>query len=167
MCERAIELRPFIDAWLDNEIDRNPRQVAPDRATSDADARDLKRLRLSRAEWSHLKTITTTLSEFKRATEHLSQTKAPQVQNIWHMYNALFDLLERMTDGWDIEGEQEEKWPKIVRDAVERGSAKLSKYYSRTADSRGYLFNCAAILDPTSKLTTYEASFITDPYHGP
>ncbi|EUC39510.1 hypothetical protein COCMIDRAFT_111380, partial [Bipolaris oryzae ATCC 44560] len=47
-------------------------------------------------------------------------------------------------------------WLSIVRAAANKGRAKLSKYYSKTDKERGYLFNCASILDPTQKLTAYK-----------
>ncbi|KAF2821995.1 hypothetical protein CC86DRAFT_301563, partial [Ophiobolus disseminans] len=43
-----------------------------------------------------------------------------------------------------------------VKAAAERGRAKLVKYYSRTGDAQGYLFNYATILDLSQKLTAYE-----------
>ncbi|KAF2022810.1 hypothetical protein EK21DRAFT_82361, partial [Setomelanomma holmii] len=44
----------------------------------------------------------------------------------------------------------------VVRNAAAKGRVKLSKYYSRTDKERCYLFNCATILNPTQKLTTYK-----------
>ncbi|KAF1936027.1 hypothetical protein EJ02DRAFT_360103 [Clathrospora elynae] len=55
-------------------------------------------------------------------------------------------------------GEQHDdnEWPTIVLNAANKGREKLSKYYSKTDALRGYLFNCATILDPTQKLSVYE-----------
>jgi hypothetical protein len=58
--------------------------------------------------------------------------------------------------GEDLENQESTDWPAVVRAAAERGRAKLSKYYSRTDAEHGFLFNCATILDPIQKLTTYE-----------
>jgi hypothetical protein len=124
-----------------------------------ADFKDLKRLRLAPAEWSHLRAITRMLSNFKTATNKISENDKPQIPYIWMMYNRLFDFLDQMT--LELSNEEDENgghdsWPDVVKAAAERGKKKLSKYYSRTEDERGYLYNCATILDPSQKLTTYE-----------
>jgi hypothetical protein len=125
--------------------------------TSNIDFRDLKRLRLSPAEWHYLELITQMLERFKTATDFLSQNKTPQIQFIWMMYNKLFDYLDKITAlEEEVENAEDAEWPAIVRTAANQGRSKLAKYYSKTDDERGYLFNCATILDPTQKLTAYE-----------
>lgn len=98
------------------------------------------------------------LKNFKDATNSLSQTQQPQVQFIWLMYNRLFDFLDQINDnlGEDPGNGETIDWPRVVREAANQGREKLSKYYQRTDEERGYLFNCATILDPTQKLTAYE-----------
>ncbi|KAF2876486.1 hypothetical protein BDV95DRAFT_464366, partial [Massariosphaeria phaeospora] len=56
----------------------------------------------------------------------------------------------------DTENRDTSEWPTVVRAAADKGRAKLSKYYGRTGDERGFLFNCATVLDPSQKLTAYE-----------
>jgi hypothetical protein len=65
------------------------------------------------------------------------------------MYNTLFDYLDDMNRDFseDSENQDDTEWPEIVRAAAEKGGLKLSKYYSRTGEDRGFLFNCATILD--------------------
>jgi hypothetical protein len=67
------------------------------------------------------------------------------------MYNRLFDFLDKMTEdlGEDLENQDSVEWPAVVKAAAERGRAKLSKYYLKTDKERGFLFNCATILDLT------------------
>jgi hypothetical protein len=162
MCARAIQLQRYIDDWLKQEIglktgaNNNSTSVSVD--TREIDARDLKKLRLSATEWHHLELVTAMLKNFKDATNFLSQNQEPQIQYIWLMYNRLFDFLDKMTEdlGEDPGNRENIDWLSVVRKAAARGRAKLSKYYSRTYKERGYLFNCATILDPTQKLTTYE-----------
>jgi hypothetical protein len=170
MCERAIKLQPFIDQWLAQEIAMKPagRTSSSSTATDTvADYRDLKKLQLAAAEWDHLKAITRLLLNFKTATDQLSNNHHPSVQHIWEMYNALFDFLDDMQTSLGDHCNEAEgiEWPAVVEAAAEKGKAKLKKYYSKTWEERGYLFNCATVLDPSQKLTPYEVclsqSFIT------
>ncbi|KAG9375655.1 hypothetical protein A1F94_013793 [Pyrenophora tritici-repentis] len=135
---------------LDSSLDNN--QMA------EIDFRDLKRLRLSSTEWHHLELVTEMLKRFKTATSFLSQNEKPQIQYIWLMYNRLFDFLDKMSEDLDEDEENQDdrEWLDVVRAAADRGRLKLSKYYSKTDAERGFLFNCATILDPTQKLTAYE-----------
>jgi hypothetical protein len=162
MCERALQLAPYIDEWIEKEIALKPlRRSAAPNGTAEADYRDLKKLRLSRAEWNHLQAITRMLQSFKKATSSLSINNRPWIQHLWLMYNRLFDFLDDMNEevGEDTAQVDNIGWPDIVRAAAEKGRAKLSKYYSKTGGEQGYLFNCAAVLDPTQKLTVYEVSY--------
>jgi hypothetical protein len=162
MCARAIKLQKYIDEWLKQEIILKPGvnadSVPNSNDTTEVDFRDLKRLRLSSTEWHHLELITEMLKRFKDATSFLSENQKPQIQFIWLMYNRLFDFLDQMTEDLneDLENQESTDWPAVVRAAAEKGQAKLSKYYSKTDAQHGFLFNCATVLDPTQKLTTYE-----------
>lgn len=159
MCARAVKLRKYIDEWLQQEIDLNAiSRNANNDDNAEIDTNDLRRLQLSATEWHHLKLIGQMLEKFKEATEHLSQNQKPQIPYIWLMYNRLFDFLDEITEklGEDVEDQEDDDWPSVVRAAADRGRAKLSKYYSKTEAARGFLFNCATILDPTQKLTVYE-----------
>jgi hypothetical protein len=161
MCERALQLAPYIDEWIEKEISlKPPRRSAPN-GTAEADYRDLKKLRLSRPEWNHLRSITLMLQNFKNATSSLSTNNKPWIPHLWLMYNRLFDFLDEMieTVGDDTAQVDNTRWPEIVIAAAEKGREKLKKYYSKTAGEQGYLFNCAAILNPTQKLTVYEVSY--------
>jgi hypothetical protein len=79
------------------------------------------------------------------------------------MYNKLFDFLDEMNDdlGEDSGSNDGIDWPAVVLSAANKGRDKLSKYYSKTDEERGYLFNCATILDLTQKLTAYEVFFLS------
>jgi hypothetical protein len=161
MCVRAIQLQTYINKWLQQEIELKispPKSKDSSSNTVEINSYDLKQLRLSSAEWHHLKLLENMLKNFKDATNQLSQNDKPQIQYIWLMYNRLFDFLDKITE--DLEEETEDlddtSWPEIVRDAAVKGRAKLIKYYSKTDKERGFLFNCATILDPTQKLTIYE-----------
>ena len=101
MCERALQLRPYIDRWLENEINlrmpaRNSLNSTQDDVT-EADFRDLKKLQLNFAEWRHLELITRMLQQFKEATSAISQSLKPQIQHIWLMYDKLFNFINSMT----------------------------------------------------------------------
>jgi hypothetical protein len=65
------------------------------------------------------------------------------------MYNALFDFLDNMqTSLGDYCNEAEGiEWLAVVEAAAKKGKAKLKKYYLKTWEERGYLFNCATVLD--------------------
>lgn len=162
MCARAIQLQKYIDEWLKQEVALNTTarngSLAESPNDDEVNAHDLKRLRLSATEWHHLELVTAMLKNFKDATNSLSQTQQPQVQFIWLMYNRLFDFLDQINDnlGEDPGNGETIDWPRVVREAANQGREKLSKYYQRTDEERGYLFNCATILDPTQKLTAYE-----------
>ena len=158
MCERAVKLQVYIDEWLEKEIALRPRASLAGTSTLEADYKDLKKLWLSGTEWQHLKAITQMLRKFKTATSSLSENSKPLIPYTWLMYNRLFDFLDEMTQelGEDSNHAESTEWPEIVRTAAEKGKTKLSKYYSRTGDEQGFLFNCATILDPTQKLTIYE-----------
>jgi hypothetical protein len=164
MCERAVQLSSYIDKWLAQEIalKATTSSTHSDDGRVEADFRDLKKLQLSHTEWHHLKMVTVLLKRFKTATNHLSQTKLPQICNIWGMYNTLFDFLDMMTEelgGNDNDNLEHPEWPAVVQAAAAKGREKLSKYYSKTDAERGFLFNCATILDPSQKLTAYEACY--------
>jgi hypothetical protein len=167
MCERAIKLRRYIDEWLKRETEGHSGARSSGDEMAEVDHRDLRRLRLSPSEWHHLELITKLLAQFKRATSSLSESKGPQIPYIWMMYNRLFDYLDTMTTSLDDDSSgQGDEWPTVVKAAAEKGKQKLSKYYGRTDEERGFLFNCATILDPRQKLTAYEVllsqRFITD-----
>ena len=74
------------------------------------------------------------------------------------MYDKLFNFLDCIKVNLEDEPENQalSEWPEVVRHAAELGRAKLSKYYARTDDERGFLFNVGTVLDPTTKLTVYE-----------
>jgi transposase len=83
------------------------------------------------------------------------------------MYNRLFNYLDTITTSLDDDlSGQGDEWPTVVKAVVEKGKQKLSKYYRRTDKERGFLFNCATILDLRQKLTAYKVlllqRFITD-----
>ncbi|KAJ8115409.1 hypothetical protein OPT61_g2929 [Boeremia exigua] len=162
MCERALKLQVYIDKWLEQEIALKTTSWGDSTSTgsevAEADYKDLKKLRLAATEWQHLRAITQMLQRFKKATSALSETQKPHIQNIWLMYNTLFDFLDKMLEelGDNLNNSDNSDWPEVVRSAASKGRAKLSKYYARTGDEQGYLYNCAAILDPTQKLTVYE-----------
>jgi hypothetical protein len=162
MCDRAVTLQSYIDEWLEQEIALKSTSPANNTSTSgdtvEADYKDLKKLRLAATEWQHLKAITQMLRRFKAATNFLSENQKPHIPYIWLMYNRLFDFLDQMTEelGEDSNNLENTEWPSVVRAAAEKGRSKLTKYYSRTGEEQGFLFNCATILDPTQKLTAYE-----------
>ncbi|KAF1922110.1 uncharacterized protein M421DRAFT_79538, partial [Didymella exigua CBS 183.55] len=155
MCERAVKLQVYIDAWLQQEIAiRAP--IRPETERSELDSRDLRKLQLGPSEWHHIRAITRMLKNFKDATLDLSSSTSPQIQAIWSMYTTLFDFLDAMTIEIGEESDHRNpEWPSIVRAAAAKGREKLSKYYAMTADEKGYLFNMATVLDPTQKLTVY------------
>jgi hypothetical protein len=74
------------------------------------------------------------------------------------MYNTLFDFLDEMSSDFieDPRNNDRVDWPAIVLSAANRGKDKLSKYYSKTNEERGFIFNYATILDPSQKLSAYE-----------
>jgi hypothetical protein len=77
------------------------------------------------------------------------------------MYNKLFDFLDKMRVDFseDPGNDDSINWPAVVLSAANKGKEKLSKYYSKTDKERGFIFNCATILDPSQKLTLYEVFF--------
>ena len=162
MCARAIKIRQYIDEWLRLEVALKLHTRRPishsNPNTIDIDFRDIKKLQLSPTEWHHIELITTLLGQFKDATSFLSQNEKPQIQHIWLMYDKLFDFLDNMTAELDedLDNQDATEWPDIVKTAAQRGRAKLSKYYAKTDDERGFLFNCATVLDLTTKLSLYE-----------
>jgi hypothetical protein len=83
------------------------------------------------------------------------------------MYNRLFNYLDTITTFLDDDlSGQGDEWPTVVKAAVKKSKQKLSKYYRRIDKERGFLFNCATILDLRQKLTAYKVlllqRFITD-----
>ncbi|KAG9381636.1 Dimer-Tnp-hAT domain containing protein [Pyrenophora tritici-repentis] len=148
MLERALKIQKYIDEWLKQEILLRPGShldsSLDNNQMAEIDFRDLKRLRLFSTEWHHLELVTEMLKRFKTATSFLSQNEKPQIQYIWLMYNRLFDFLDKMSEDLDEDEENQDdrEW--------------LDVYYSKTDAERGFLFNCATILDPTQKLTAYE-----------
>lgn len=161
MCERAIKLQPYIDEWLLGEIRLKYSAYPSTSSTAEADYKDLKKLQLVPAEWEHLKAVTRMLKNFKSATNALSGSLKPQSQTIWMMYDGLFNFLEDMIDtiGEDENNNEDIQWPEVVRSAAAKGRAKLRKYYARTGGPQGFLYNCATILDPNTKLTLYDVSY--------
>jgi hypothetical protein len=166
MCERAIQLRTYIDTWLAQEIalkeptsnysnyshdNINNTPNSGNLNNAEVNYRDLKTLRLSAIEWHHIKLIGTLLGKFKDATDYISQTKTPQALFIWQMYNKLFDFLDEMRVDFsdDLGDDNGIDWPAVVLSAAKKGKEKLSKYYSKTDEERGFIFNCATILDPS------------------
>jgi hypothetical protein len=160
MCERAIKLQPYIDRWLEQEIALRPvtHGVSDNSDTAEADYRDLKKLQLAAPEWQHIRAVTHMLQNFKTATDFLSKNQKPQIPFIWLMYNRLFDFLDKMTDELGEETVDAIEWPSIVQAAAEIGRAKLTKYYAKTDEEQGFLYNVATVLDLTQKLTAYEVS---------
>jgi hypothetical protein len=68
------------------------------------------------------------------------------------MYNKLFDFLNEMrVDFSEDPGNDNNSinWLAVVLSAAKKGKEKLSKYYSKTDKERGFIFNCATILDPS------------------
>lgn len=173
MCERAIKLQSYVDDWLEAEISLKTTSRSSgglgENDTTIVDSKDFKKLRLTQAEWYHLKAITDMLSNFKQATMALSENGTPQVRHIWMMYNRLFDFLDMMNTelGENSEDTEQQDWPQVVQTAAEAGRNKLKKYYAKTGGSAGLIFNMATVLDPWQKLTAYEVHlshcFITAP----
>jgi hypothetical protein len=67
------------------------------------------------------------------------------------MYNKLFNFLDEMrVDFSDDPGDDNSiDWPAVVLSAAKKGKEKLSKYYLKTDEERGFIFNCATILNPS------------------
>jgi hypothetical protein len=85
------------------------------------------------------------------------------------MYNKLFDFLNEMrVDFSEDPGDDNDgiDWPAVVLSAAKKGKEKLSKYYSKTDKERGFIFNCATILDLSQKLTLYKVFFIIAIYYS-
>ncbi|USP80392.1 Dimer-Tnp-hAT domain-containing protein [Curvularia clavata] len=79
MCKRAVKFRQYINKWLKDEIAlRVPihtENLSEADNNTDIDSQDLKRLRLSAQEWSHLEMVTEMLSHFKTATMSLNKVE--------------------------------------------------------------------------------------------
>ena len=86
MCERAVKLQRYINEWLKEEItlkaSTHTDSFPEIDSITDIDSRELKRLRLSAQEWTHLEMITQMLRHFKTATMSLSENQKPQIPYI-------------------------------------------------------------------------------------
>ncbi|OAL68712.1 hypothetical protein A7D00_7370 [Trichophyton violaceum] len=135
MLARAMELRDtftlFIQRWLDD---------------------DLSHLRIQVEEWSQLEYLFELLVPFYVVTLGVSKAADPSVNLIYDIYEYLYDHLDASIKKLKS---KRVPWKVTLYTGIRAAREKLSTYYAQTNKAQGYLYAMATILDPKSKLQTF------------
>ena len=133
---RALRLQRTVSEWLCHPD--TPQQFS--------------RLDLERIEWDRIRYLIVLLEPYYICTLSLSKTSGPSISQAWLCYNTLFEHIETQKKRLS---RKREGWKRELVTALEAANAKLSEYYSATADDAGLLYNAGCVLDPGQKLEYY------------
>ena len=137
MILRAMRLRIPLRNWLDEEILVDP---------------GLEHLVLSNMDWKKLKYLIILLHLFAEYTSLIGNTRDATINYTWNVYNALFDHLDMIRDRFSSKDEEKTPWISEFITAINTGTEKLKKYYSKTRGLIETQYALAAMLNPSQKL---------------
>ena len=137
MLRRAYQLRRFVDQWTNEN--RNDVKIV--------------KIRLTEDEWELILLLGSMLRTFYEITLVVSRTTNASVQTGLIVFNALYDHLDSIAESMRL---SQFSGKALILTACEKAIRKLRKYYARTINEGGRIYNLANILDPTSKLSLYE-----------
>jgi len=101
-------------------------------------------LLLEKKEWDHCELLLTILLPSKKASHRLQTTRRPTIDAIFWYYETLFNELDEFDDMFTIQANRNRSWIQELKRAVDRMSAKLRKYYTKTNDT--FVYDDDAIL---------------------
>ncbi len=93
------------------------------------------------------------LNSFYECTLIVSRTINIDIHLRFRIFDAMFNYLEHLEKTIEINVCSSTK---IVTRACNKASTKLAKYYSKTKELDGTLYNLVNILDSTQKLSLYK-----------
>ena len=109
---------------------------------------------LSTEEWKQVDYLIEILYPFCLWTNAIGAiTSGPTIHHAFAVYNKLFDHLDAQ-----IEKLKRKRlpWKVKLRDALKRGQAKLTTYYSQTKNELGDIYGIGTILAPEHKLAFFD-----------
>ena len=142
LLERALELKRYLNRWIDHETSRGSKYET------------LERLRIHKSGWVQVEYLISLLRPFAQITLDLNNSTIPVINEAWEIYNTLFDHLDKYAEE-ALTYDSTLQFTKEVQNAIKMCKAKIEKYWLRTDKDRGLLYNLATILDPTKKLAYY------------
>jgi len=115
-------------------------------------------------QWKQIEYLLDLTRPFMLYTNAIGKTRGPTIHNAFETYYHLFDHIETATDGLFP---KRQKWKTVLHEGLWAARDKLRKYYSQPTCSNGNIYACAALLDPSKKLTAFDSrSFSTEDREG-
>lgn len=109
-----------------------------------ANRRELRHLELNDGEWEAIKTITDWLGAYRRATEHMSQTKQVTLSAVHAIFHGLQEHLKKCLRNLPASAPQ-----RLVSGLI-NAQQKLAEYHTYIDKSPYYLWACCKyLLNPT------------------
>lgn len=99
-------------------------------------------------EWRMVEYLISITHPFCIFTHTIGQSKTSTVNVVFHVYNTLFNHLEKIED---ILTRKTQSWKKLLLFGVQAALAKLRKYYTATEGLHGQIFGEAVLLTPSDK----------------
>ena len=121
---------------------------------STAQAEKYRSFQLNTLEWQQVKYLIRLLKPIKVITDHVQKTKTTTVHQTFMLYDKFFNHLE----GQEKEAKSISPglWSLNLKKAIEQGTEKLRKYYSKTWAPYGLFLNLSTVLDCEVKLDLYK-----------
>lgn len=138
MIERAILLRKTIYRWTLAEASQNRQMLV---------------LKMDKAEWLQLQWLQDVLKPFKTWTVALSSSTGATIQNAWFAYNNLNRHMRKMEAVMLM---KKAAWGAELATAIRAGMEKLASYWKHGNSPESRIYNLAAILSPSQKLSLYK-----------
>jgi hypothetical protein len=115
-------------------------------------------------QWKQIEYLLDLTRPFMLYTNAIGKTRGPTIHNAFETYDHLFDHIEIAADRLVP---KKQKWKTNLHAGLWAARDKLMKYYTQTNMSHGNIYACAALLDPSKKLTAFDSrSFSTEEKEG-
>lgn len=135
MLIRALRLKSAIKAFVNGNESRKP-------------------LALSAIEWKQAEYLIGLTTPFLNMTNAISKSKGITINQVFNIYNELFDHLDKALK---ILSRKTVTWKKMLHLAVMESWKKLSEYYGNTVRGFGNRYAAGTALDPQYKLKFFDS----------
>ena len=118
---------------------------------------DMKWLRLTAEEWSHIDYLISLTAPFNAFTQTIGRSKSPSIHRVYEIYNLLFNHIEHSIR---VLQRKRDPWKLTLKDALQASREKLQKYYSETGilQSLDCYYAFTWLLHPTSRNQAFVGS---------
>lgn len=118
--------------------------------------KEAPQFKLSFSEWKQVEYLIDLTRPFSYYTTTIGQTKDVTICHVFAIYDALFSSLH---EALELIQSKIYPWTPNIVEGVQAALDKLDKYYSKTHNELGSLYGLAAILNPGSKLESFDKRY--------